>query len=288
MRGARFILCAALCLLPLVCGAQAKLYTKKAKIASFGKCPTLVVSSGGSALDDALRSAVEKRWTAGKFEFVSTPDYCAKVSDPALYFLRFTTEKGIVFLNLEKGGKADDDGSKEVRVDVVSVPVTSEELPSGREFIYMEAYVDIIQQFARDAAESDRIAYGGLSAYNGTKIGECEILLDAAEADRAFAEASAETPSGAGVPAGGPLPGGGPAPAGGPVPEASAETLCGVIVAPGTAVEGARCYKILIGSRSHRVYYFRSSRIDVYHPKDWLEGDLKALEKARAKKAPAK
>lgn len=239
----KYLLLFTLLLLPFCAFAigQKKIYTKKMKLSSFPTSTVKVISSGSLLLDAELKKQVASRWHASPFEFCSTSEYLAFRGNPDYYFLRFVVEGGVVFLQLEKGGVESSADPMKLSFKVVSVPVGSQDHPSGRELIYMPAFVDIIQEFALDAMESDRKGYLGLACYNGRPFSDRKVELDPERADELM------------------LKGG--------------DALVGLIVAPTDAGKGSRCYKILISADTHQVFYYKTHIISDSAPKDWLDSD---------------
>ncbi len=224
---------------------QAKIYTKKARIADFQTKTTKVVLSGNPLLDATLREEVASRWRISPYEFCSVADYEALKDKTLYYFLRLATDSDFAYLILTKGGPKEDLDPLKERFDVVSLPVSSAGLASGRGLVYMSAFVDIIQNYMERAILSDKAAYVGITAEripSGRKV-----LLDSDEADRAFA---ASTPG----------------------------VLAGLIISPAAGGRGTHCYKMLIATDDHRLHYFKKERI-----RSGEEPDFNQRDRARLK-----
>lgn len=226
------------------CYGQKKIYTKKAKLANFTSSITKVIASGEVLLDNALQTEVSGRWTATPYEFSTIQDFEAEIARPDLYFLRFTVDRGVVFLSLQKGGaEGDRNNPTELRVDVVSIPVCAEGAISERTFTYLPALVEIIQRFTLGAMESDKTGYMGLLSLNRPKLKGRHIAFEPDEADALFL---------AGEP----------------------DALCGYLVHPTEPRDGDYCYRMLITADTHELVFFKFNKLRKSRPAGWLDSDL--------------
>ncbi|MCQ2149578.1 MAG: hypothetical protein MJY45_04380 [Bacteroidales bacterium] len=165
------LILALFCIFSICAGAQAKITTRKVKLSDFGTKVTKVVLTGSDIYDQALRAEITRRWHVSPYEFISGGEYAAVRNSDKYYFLltqdsraRKESEPGITVLSLEKGGPDDPKAPNET-FEVVSMPLCAAEDPDGREYLFLPAMLDIIQQFALDAMQSDRVGYGGLGVY---------------------------------------------------------------------------------------------------------------------------
>lgn len=149
-----------LSILPLVCCAQARVYTMKVKLADFPAKTTKVVLDGSPEFSEAVREAVLHFWRISPYEFCSSSDYESLKKDNSLYFLRPVEKEGAVVLELSKGGKAKDADNLKEGFEIVDLPV-------GDQYEHFGALIDILQNFMAEAMESDRVAYAGLKYRNG-------------------------------------------------------------------------------------------------------------------------
>lgn len=269
--------------LPLIAGAQAQINTKKVKIADFPEKVTKVVLTGNDFFDLALQDDVAANWRVSPYEFCTLEEFENLKTDENYYFLitaktRFRKEAapGLQFMSLVKGGEEAAKGIGEM-LEVVSVPVASAEDPSGREFAFLGAILDIIQNHALESIESDVVGYGGL-AYHTDNIKDCggkriifakgdissqitkEVIdnhfdkdihvIDEEKADRFIVNI---------------------------VPE----TLVAYVVAPSDAPVGSYCYKMLIDSGTHKLYYFRRHKITRKDGVGFLEEDIRKISSHR-------
>ena len=241
-----------LTLLLLLCSlsafAQGKVYTRKARLGDFPTRTTKVVLSGDSILLLALHEEVTVHWRISPYEFCTPEEYEQLRSSNNYYFLTLAQEEGIAYLILSKGGKADETESLKKPFEVVRMPVASLYNPSGRELIYMGAFLDIIQSFVEEAMVSDKTAYSGLSAANGSKITGRRIYLDPDQADAAYLAAEAGA-------------------------------LLGLTIAPVQISFRSVCYKMLIAADTHELLYFEKSRYRGPNDARFTDADAKRFER---------
>ena len=182
----RLIAFTALFLLSVSLFAQGKVTTRKHLFADFTDKITKVVMSGNDILDGALRQEVVDLWTVSPFEFCSPAEYESLKKSDAWYFLLVTAgqakgeeEPMVRFLTLEKGG-AESGDNVALRTEVISLPLCPVEGGSGRELVFLPAFVKGVQDFAVQAMNSEKAAYSGMNWFNGNfdrKIGTKRIYL---------------------------------------------------------------------------------------------------------------
>lgn len=263
--------------------AQAKINTMKMKIADFQEKTTKVVLTGNSMHDARLQNAVKNNWTISPVEFCTVAEYESLKSNPDYYFLltvsgQFEKEAvpGIEFLSLVKGGVGAS-GNVDDLFEVVTVPFRSIDNHTGREFVLLPALLDIIQDHVSKSMDTDLEGYSGLNNYNlnlakskGYRIifaeedlakdvmpsvrqayvkGGMEIM-DADDADEVFL-ANAE------------------------------KTLVSFTVAPADTEGGSYCYKMLIDSATHTLYYYRKHKITKKFGNGFLTEDVKRVSASR-------
>lgn len=281
----RIIVATAALLLSLVTWGQAQIDTKKVKISDFTQKITKVVLTGNMFYDGSLKSEIAAKWHVSPFEFCSMQEYEALKGDDNYYFLltvqgqfRKESEPGLTFLSLVKGGKNAAEGIDEM-LEIVSFPLASAEDPSGREYVFLPAALDIIQNYALDSMENDINAYTGLPNYtmNITKSGDMTIVfsekdlsgevtpqvrnqcfdekvlvLEEEEADEYMS------------------------------PEKSS-TLVSYVVAPTSGKAGSYCYKMLIEPQTNTLYYFRKHKITKKAGPGFLAEDIRRIAVPRKK-----
>ena len=278
------ILLLSLLITPAVFG-QAQINTKKVKIADFTQKTTKVVLTGNMFYDSALQDEIATRWRISPYEFCSLEEFENLKSDSRYYFLITTkgqfkreNEPGLTFLTLVKGGSAAAGGIDKM-LEVVSFPLAAAEDPSGREFIYLSAFMDIIQNYVIDSMDKDFNAYGGLGNYYldlpktaGMTIVFSEDDLSSLDEmtrklyfnDSMIIEDEDSTDI--------------------HITENSENTIVSYTVAPSAPVPGSYCYKMLIDTRNHRLYYFKKHRITSRNGNGFLPDDIRRISAFRSRK----
>lgn len=182
----KLLISAALLLLCLNGWSQKKLYTRSFMIQDFKSKTTKVVLSGSAELNASLRAEITSFWTITPYEFCSKAEYDKQRNSPDYYFLHPETNKGIVYLTLSRGGKEGDQDALKLPVTLVSLPISGENDNSGRERIYMPAFISLLQDFTESALQSEYVAYTGLRAICKRKPKTTTVITGADEADEAF------------------------------------------------------------------------------------------------------
>ena len=267
-------------LLDSVCGwGQAKIYTRKARLADFQTKITKVVLSGNPILDASLKEEISSRWRISPFEFCSMAEYESLKKSDTYYFLLMTAgqakgeeEPMVRFLTLEKGG-ADKGDNIALRTEVISLPLCPVDGGSGRELVFLPALVKGVQAFTAEAMESEKVAYSGMAWFNGnfdrkggikriylakedisesvsTKerekyMDEDIILCDEDEADKAYTDKTYNT-------------------------------LVSYTVSAGTW-----SYKMLVEADTDTVYYIRKHKVNAKNAPGFLTDDLKRISRKR-------
>lgn len=151
----KYLLILILALVPALAGAQAKLYTRSARLADFTVGTILVMTGDPSPLTSCMRTEVTSRWRISAYEFIDAARYAASKDKPEYYFMVPQTEGSTVFIAVHKG-----DGMQVVRIPVCTTSY-EEELLS-----HIGAYMDILQDYILYAMESEMAAYKGLKVYH--------------------------------------------------------------------------------------------------------------------------
>lgn len=281
----KFILFTFAFILSFTAFGQAQIDTKKVKLADFTQKITKVVLTGNMLHDAALKREVAARWSASPYEFCTLTEFDELKSDANYYFLltaagQFKKEKepGLVFLTLVKGGEGAANGIGDM-LEVISFPFASSENPSGREFVFLPAILDMIQAHTIRSMENDVDGYVGLPNYtmNITTSGdmtlvfssgdlsseitpelknacfnETVLVLDEEDADEYLS------------------------------PEKQ-NTLVSYVVVPTDAKQGSFCYKMLFDASGSTLYYFRKHKITKKAGPGFLAEDIKRICAPRKK-----
>ncbi len=270
------ILAACMC---FITWGQAQINTKSVKISDFTQKTTKIVLTGNDFFDSFLKDEITAIWNISPYEFCTLEEFGALKTDDRYYFLlttkgKFKNEKeaGLQFFTLVKGGPAAEKGINKM-LEIVSLPFAAAEEPSGREHVFFRAFLNIIQNFTLDAMEKDTNAYGGLGLYNidifktknmgivfskgdlsdeiTQEIKDKHFDKDILVIDENYAD-SFMTDGQEGI-------------------------LVSYVIAPTNPGSGAFCYKMLIDSGSHRLYYFKKHRLTKSQGPGFLPEDIKMI-----------
>ena len=187
---------------------------------------------------------------------------------------RRESEPGIDMLTLVKGGEGADKSINDM-FEVVSFPLRSTEDPSGREFVLLPAFLKIIQEHTTSLTDTEMKAYSNIGAKDSKRLRikriffwsedfapqvdeqtkrslDEDILIkeDEDEVDEIFSEGTFNT-------------------------------VVSYVVAPSEPVNGSICYKMLIGSDNHELYYFKKHKITAKSGKGFLSSDIKSIKLLR-------
>lgn len=261
---------------------QAQITTRREKIKDFTSKTTKVVMSGDEILDEALREAVTTSWSLSPYEFCSKDEFNALKTNAGHYFLLVVKgqekkeyEPGIDLLTLVKGGPEAAKGINEM-LEVVSFPLRSAQLPSGRELALLPAIIKVMQGLTKTMTSSEMKAYSSLNSYNknlgkiknrqlyipaediapqvdGKTLGKLDqdiFITDEDEVDGILARGAYNA-------------------------------VVSFVVAPADPVDGSVCYKMLFTADTQELLYFKKHRIGSRRGRGFLPDDLKEIKKAR-------
>ena len=260
---------------------QAQITTRREKLKDFTSKTTKVVLTGDEFLDEAVKESVAATWTVSPYEFCSNEEFQNLKGNADFYFLmvvkgqfRRESEPGIDMLTLVKGGEGADKSINDM-FEVVSFPLRSTEDPSGREFVLLPAFLKIIQEHTTSLTDTEMKAYSNIGAKDSKRLRikriffwaedfapqvdeqtkrslDEDILIkeDEDEVDEIFSEGTFNT-------------------------------VVSSVVAPSEPVNGSICYKMLIGSDNHELYYFKKHKITAKSGKGFLSSDIKSIKLLR-------
>lgn len=260
---------------------QAQITTRREKLKDFTSKTTKVVLTGDEFLDEAVKGSVAATWTVSPYEFCSNEEFQNLKGNADFYFLmvvkgqfRRESEPGIDMLTLVKGGEGADKSINDM-FEVVSFPLRSTEDPSGREFVLLPAFLKIIQEHTTSLTDTEMKAYSNIGAKDSKRLRikriffwaedfapqvdeqtkrslDEDILIkeDEDEVDEIFSEGTFNT-------------------------------VVSYVVAPSEPVNGSICYKMLIGSDNHELYYFKKHKITAKSGKGFLSSDIKSIKLLR-------
>ena len=282
----RFLTLLAVIILPLAAYAQAQITTKKVKISDFPEKTTKVVLTGNALYDAILKEEIAARWRIAPYEFCTLQEFNDLKGKDNYYFLLSTkgqykteSEPGLQFLTLVKGGQAAENGIDEM-LEVVSLPIASAEDPTGREFTFLPAFLSIIQQYTLDSMEHDLNAYVGLANYTKSLASThtMDIVFAEEDLDPKMTQDIRNTYISNGI----------------TVTSTDAADNLLITTAPNTVVSyvavpsdakiGSYCYKMLIDTQTHKLYFFRKHRINAKYGAGFADFDLRIISQTRKKK----
>ena len=165
-----------------------------------------------------------------------------EMKDLALYFIRMVDINGVSSLSLFKEG-----------LEVINLPYCTAGDPSGREILYMPAFIDILQTYVMDSINSDMTGYLGLKDYSKNMIrsggmrvyisrddlatsfntkweGKDIFVADEDDVDDMFLEEREKT-------------------------------LVSYSVKPARGSKKGKCYVFLIDAQSHKLYFYTSHKV---------------------------
>lgn len=279
----RLVIFLAAALLPIFASAQAQINTKKVKISDFTQKTTMVVLTGNMFYDSSLEDEIVARWNVSPYGFCSLEEFEQMKGSEEYYFLLSTkgqfkkeTEPGLQFLTLVKGGKKAEGGIAEM-LEVVSLPIASADDPSGRETVFLPVFLDIIQAHALESMDNDISGYTGLSNYslNLHKTGDMVIVFSEDDLSSEITEDTIEsifddemlvkTEDEADD----------------YLAKEGSNVALSYVAVPTDAKAGSYCYKMLIDSYSHTLYYFKKHKITKKAGAGFLAEDIKRIASYR-------
>ena len=282
----KFLILLVAAMMPLLAAAQAQITTKKVKISDFPEKTTKVVLTGNILFDAVLKEEIAARWRIAPYEFCTLQEFHELKGKENHYFLiptkgQFKTENepGLQFLTLVKGGKDAENGINQM-LEIVSLPIASAEDPSGRELIFLPAFITILQQYTLDSIANDLNAYIGLTNYSKDLSSTSAMTILFAEEDldaKMNPEARAmylkngvevtdmDT-------------------ADRMLTTTAPNTVVSYVAAPTDAKNGSYCYKMLIDTQTHRLCYFKKHRINAKYGPGFADYDLRSIATTRKEK----
>ena len=271
----------AVVLIPVIAGAQAQINTKKVKISDFTEKVTKIVLTGNDFFDLSLQDEVKARWRVSPYEFCTWEEFMNDRNSSDYYFLLTTSsqfkkesEPGLDMITLVKGGTGATINSM---MEVMFIPFASAEDPSGREYVFLPIFLDIIQSHTLKSMEKDMNGYVGLSGYstNMSRANNMQIVFSEddlnSEITREYMDLNFDsdilvTDEDS---------------ADDYILENTPNTLVSYVVAPTDGTPGSYCYKMLINAQTHEIYYFSRHKISKKYGVGFLTEDIKRINSYR-------
>jgi len=277
----RLFIILSMVLFPLMAGAQAQINTKKVKISDFTEKITKVVLTGNDFYDSILKDEVKTHWRVSPYEFCTYDEFMQERNDSGYYFLLTTTgqfkresEPGLSLLTLVKGGTGATINSM---LEVAYIPMASAEDPSGRESVFLPALLNILQDHTLKSMEKDINGYFGLSNSTSdlSKAANLQIVFSegdlSGEITREFRDLNFDSDMTVTDEDN----------ADDHILNATPGTLVSYVVTPSEQKNGSYCYKMLINSETHELYYFRRHRLSKKAGAGFLAEDIKRINSLR-------
>lgn len=259
--------------------AQAQIDTKKVKISDFTQKVTKVVLTGSALYDGVLQDEVAARWRISPYEYCTLDEFNSLKGSDKYYFLITTkgqfkkeAEPSLQFLTLVKGGSNASKGIDEM-LEIVSMPISSADDPSGRELVFLPVFLTIIQEYTLDSMDRDYSAYLGLNNYtsNISKASEKNIVFSendiAPNVEMGDCASFVVTDEDS---------------ADEMIMNNAQNTLVSYVAAPAEPVNGSFCYKMLIDAQTYELYYYRKHRISAKSGAGFLPYDIRSINAALA------
>lgn len=239
--------------------AQAQINTKKVIIGDFTQKTLKVVLSGNPMMDSVLQDEVSSRWRVSPYEFCTLDDFTANRTNPDCYFMLLSktryggeADPEVEFLIVVKGGKKAEEGIEDM-LEVCAFPVRAAQMPSGREFDFLPAMIDITQDYIVKSMENDAVGYVGLGKFAcgiAATVGK-NVVVAEGDVSQNVPESVRTKASNAGITF---------------VDDDEADeimssgdmnSVVSYTVTPANQGPESYCYKMLIGAGDHRLYYYR-------------------------------
>jgi len=276
----KLVVLSLLALIPANAFGQGQINTKKMKIADITSKTLKVVLTANPFYDELLKDEFAMRWHISPYEFCSLEEFDKMKNSKDHYFFVVTSAKfrkenepGIQFLTIFKGGEKEA-RSIEDMYEVVTIPFASADNPSGRETVFLPALLDIMQEYVLAAMESDKDGYAGIPGFVTSlkKSKEMDVVMANQDMSEEIRNVNFDEYNII------------------PMDEDDCDeymlsNMNGVLVsyaiAPADPVNGSYCYKLLIDSGTHQLYYFKKHRITRNVGSGFLADDIKKIRDDR-------
>ena len=226
----KYFLYFALALVPAVASAQAKVYTKSARLADFPNKTTKVVLTGQPVLDALLKEEFTSRWRISPYEFCTAEEFGAQKSATLYYFIHFVQDSEFTYMHLTKGGPESGKNSLQNAMEVVQIPISAAGVPSSGELVFLPAYIDMVQEYVQKAMVTDRAAYGGLKSIVRRSTRGKTVCRDEEEGRELFLQQAPDT-------------------------------VVPVTILPAPGSRRPHAYKMKVSTDTHLLYKFRKVRL---------------------------
>jgi len=262
-------------------GVEAQNIIKETKntFATFGAKITKVVIPSTSLADLMLRDAVNKGWRISPFEFCTMEEYNKIKEDTNYFFLlrvdgrfRNELEPKVEYLTLVKGGPEIKKGIYSSH-NIITLPLQEIDDNSGTNLYLLPMYIDLIQNHIYKIQKDISLAFKGNAIYSNkvSDIKGMELLFSMDQLNyklpnsdfvelfngnvKLVTEQEIEDA----------------------IINSSPNTVVSLLIEPKGGSRGSYCYKLLIGTESHELYFFRRHKVSKRVPLGFTKEDIRKI-----------
>lgn len=262
-------------------GVEAQNIIKETKntFATFGAKITKVVIPSTSLADLMLRDAVNKGWRISPFEFCTMEEYNKIKEDTNYFFLlrvdgrfRNELEPKVEYLTLVKGGPEIKKGIYSSH-NIITLPLQEIDDNSGTNLYLLPMYIDLIQNHIYKVQKDISLAFKGNANYSNkvSDIKGMELLFSMDQLNyklpnsdfvelfngnvKLVTEQEIEDA----------------------IINSSPNTVVSLLIEPKGGSRGSYCYKLLIGTESHELYFFRRHKVSKRVPLGFTKEDIRKI-----------
>lgn len=245
----------------------------------FGAKITKVVIPSNTLPDMVLRDAVNKGWRISPFEFCTVEEYERLKGDTSYFFLmrvdgryKKDLEPKIEYLTLLQGGPEVKRGTYNNK-NIITLPIQEAEDVSGANLHLLPIYIDVIQNHIYKIQKDVTLAFKGNSFYADrvTEVKDKKLLVAAeflsftpAETEiQDLFKGKAQLVSQEDVEDA--------------VMANKENTVVTILIKPRGNSRGSYCYKMLIGTDSHELLFFRRHKISLLLPAGFTREDIRKI-----------
>lgn len=245
----------------------------------FGAKITKVVIPSNTLPDMVLRDAVNKGWRISPFEFCTVEEYERLKGDTSYFFLmrvdgryKKDLEPKIEYLTLLQGGPEVKRGTYNNK-NIITLPIQEAEDVSGVNLHLLPIYIDVIQNHIYKIQKDVTLAFKGNSFYADrvTEVKDKKLLVAAeflsftpAETEiQDLFKGKAQLVSQEDVEDA--------------VMANKENTVVTILIKPRGNSRGSYCYKMLIGTDSHELLFFRRHKISLLLPAGFTKEDIRKI-----------
>ncbi len=246
---------------------------------SFGSKTTKVVIPSTSLADLMFRDAVERGWRISPFEFCTMEEYEEIKHNPNYFFLlrvegkfRSELEPKIEYITLIKGGPEVRRGLYSSK-DLITLPLQLVDSEETTHLHLLPVYIDVIQNHIYEVQSDLALAFKGNTIYSDRveelkgkellfsidylnySVSENRFMSSFLNNVKVVDEKEIEKA----------------------LEESRKNTVVPLLITPGEDHRGSYCYKILVGTDDHRLYFFRRHKISRWLSSGFTREDIRKI-----------